>query len=148
MYEVMESKLINILLVEDSPTDVLLTREAFEQAKLRLKLHVVEDGEAAMDFLEQKDPYSDVPRPDLILLDLNLPRMDGISVLEELKKNKGLKHIPVVILTTSQQQEHVFQTYELCANCFVRKPVDFHQFTEVVRTIEHFWFQVVSLPLN
>jgi two-component system response regulator len=133
-------------MVEDSPTDVLITEEALEQAKVRNHLHVVEDGVQAMAFLHQEDPYTQVPRPDLILLDLNLPRKDGREVLAEIKADERLKTIPVVILTTSRAEEDVLRAYGLHANCYITKPVDFTRFMEVVRAIENFWFTVVTLP--
>ena len=139
-------KPIEILMVEDSPTDVLITEEALEQAKVRNHLHVVEDGVQAMAFLHQEDPYTQVPRPDLILLDLNLPRKDGREVLAEIKADEHLKTIPVVILTTSRAEEDVLKAYGLHANCYISKPVDFTRFMEVVRAIESFWFTVVTLP--
>jgi two-component system response regulator len=139
-------KPIEILMVEDSPTDVLITEEALEQAKVRNHLHVVEDGVQAMAFLHQEDPYTQVPRPDLILLDLNLPRKDGREVLAEIKADERLKTIPVVILTTSRAEEDVLRAYGLHANCYISKPVDFTRFMEVVRAIESFWFTVVTLP--
>jgi len=139
-------KPIEILMVEDSPTDVLITEEALEQAKVRNHLHVVEDGVQAMAFLRQEDPYTQVPRPDLILLDLNLPRKDGREVLAEIKADEHLKTIPVVILTTSRAEEDVLRAYGLHANCYISKPVDFTRFMEVVRAIESFWFTVVTLP--
>jgi len=143
-----ELKPIDILLVEDSPTDILITQEAFEQAKLLVQLHVVEDGVAALAFLRQQEPYAAAPRPDLILLDLNLPKKSGREVLAELKSDEDLKLIPVVILTTSQAEEDVLKSYNLHANCYIAKPVDFAKFVEVVHSIEHFWFNVVTLPLR
>ena len=137
---------IDILLVEDSPTDVLLAQEALEQAKVLNNLHVVSDGVEAMEFLRQQAPFEDAVRPDLILLDLNLPRKDGREVLAEVKADPLLKRIPVVVLTTSQDEQDIFRAYGLHANCYVSKPVDFERFTEVVRAIESFWFTVVSLP--
>jgi chemotaxis family two-component system response regulator Rcp1 len=139
-------KPIDILLVEDSPTDVLLAQEALDHAKVLNNLHVVQDGVEAMSFLRCEGKYSEAPRPDLILLDLNLPRKDGREVLQEIKGDDVLKRIPVVVLTTSKAEEDIFRAYGLHANCYVTKPVDFNQFTEVVRAIENFWFTVVSLP--
>jgi two-component system, chemotaxis family, response regulator Rcp1 len=139
---------IDILLVEDNPGDADLAREALEGGKLNNKLFVVGDGEAAMDFLYQSGAYADVPRPDLILLDLNLPRKDGREVLADIKAHKDLKRIPVVILTTSQSEEDVLKSYNLHANCFITKPIDLNQFTKVVRSIEDFWFSIVVLPPN
>jgi two-component system response regulator len=139
-------KPVDILLVEDSPTDMLLTEEALVHSKVLNNLHVVEDGVEAMAFLRREGKYADVPRPDLILLDLNLPRKDGREVLTEIKADENLKRIPVVVLTTSRAEEDVARAYGAHANCYIAKPVDFDQFTEVVRTIENFWFTVVVLP--
>ncbi|MDQ3812824.1 MAG: response regulator [Armatimonadota bacterium] len=137
---------IEILLVEDSPSDVLLAEEALEHAKVNNNLQVVTDGVEALAFLRREGQYADAPRPDLILLDLNLPRKDGREVLAEIKAEPSLKHIPVVILTTSQAEEDVLKAYGLHANCYIVKPVDFNQFADVVKHIEHFWFTVVTLP--
>lgn len=137
---------IEILLVEDNPGDVRLTLEALKDAKIWNRLHVVEDGVAALDFLYQREPHAQAPRPDLILLDLNLPKKNGREVLAEIKSDVKLKTIPVVILTTSQAEEDVFRAYALHANCYISKPVDFAQFTNIVRTIEEFWLTIVTLP--
>lgn len=137
---------IEILMVEDNPGDVRLTREALKDHKIWNELHVVEDGAAALDFLHHRPPYEKVPRPDLMLLDLNLPRKDGREVLAAVKSDESLKTIPVVILTTSQAEEDVVRAYKLNANCYVTKPVDFGQFTRIVQAIEHFWLTVVTLP--
>ena len=137
---------IEILLVEDSATDVMLAEEALEEAKMRNNLHVVKDGVEAMAFLRKQGKYSNVPRPDLMLLDLNMPRKDGREVLAEVKADVELKSIPVVVLTTSKAQEDVMKAYGLHANCYISKPVDFEQFTNVVRAIDQFWFTVVTLP--
>ena len=137
---------IEILMVEDNPGDVRLTREALKDHKVWNELHVVEDGVAALDFLYQRPPYQQAPRPDLMLLDLNLPRKDGREVLTAVKSDDRLKTIPVVILTTSQAEEDVVRAYKLNANCYVTKPVDFEQFTRIVQAIEHFWLTVVTLP--
>ena len=137
---------IEILLVEDSPADVRLTQEALKEGKIHNNLNVVGDGEEAMDYLYRRGEYSDSVRPDLILLDLNLPRKDGREVLAELKSDEDLKRIPVVILTTSSAEEDVLRTYNLHANCYITKPVDLEQFIRVVRTIEDFWLTVVKLP--
>ncbi|MCM5681716.1 response regulator [Schlegelella sp. S2-27] len=137
---------IEILMVEDNPGDVRLTREAFKEGKVRNELHVAEDGVAALDFLYRRAPYQQAPRPDLILLDLNLPKKDGREVLETIKSDPSLKTIPVVILTTSQAEEDVIRAYHLNANCYVTKPVDFEQFMRIVQTIEEFWLSVVTLP--
>jgi len=139
---------IEILLVEDNPGDVELTEEALNGAKVRNRLHVVTDGVEAMAFLRREGKYADAPTPDLILLDLNLPRKDGREVLAEIKADPHLGRIPVVVLTTSEAERDVLQTYELHANCFVTKPVDLHQFLEVVKSIEGFWLTVVKLPPN
>jgi CheY-like chemotaxis protein len=139
---------IEILLVEDNPGDVELTMEALNGAKVRNRLHVVTDGVEAMAFLRREGKYADAPTPDLILLDLNLPRKDGREVLAEIKADPLLGRIPVVVLTTSEAERDVLQTYELHANCFVTKPVDLHQFLEVVKSIEGFWLTVVKLPPN
>ncbi len=137
---------IEILLVEDSPADVLITREAFEDAKLLNALHVVEDGVQALEFLRRQGSYADAPRPDLILLDLNLPRKNGREVLAEIKADPQLKSIPVVILTTSSLDEDVLNAYDLHANCYVIKPVGFDNFFKAVQSIQDFWFSVVTLP--
>lgn len=138
---------IEILMAEDSPTDVLLAREALRDAKVHNHLHVVEDGVEALAFLRREGvKYADCPRPDLILLDLNMPRKDGREVLAEIKGDRRFRRIPVVVLTTSQADEDILRAYDLHANCYITKPVDFLQFTEVVRSIEHFWFEIVTLP--
>ena len=137
---------IDILLVEDSPSDVRLTREALKEAKVLNTLHVVQDGMAALDFLRKEGPYASSPSPDLILLDLNLPKKDGREVLAEVKQDENLRRIPVVVLTTSRAEEDVVRSYNLHANAYVTKPVDLQQFLEVVRTIEAFWLAVVTLP--
>ncbi len=137
---------VDILLVEDSPADVRLTREALKEAKVLNMLHVVQDGVAALAFLRRQGQYASSPRPDLILLDLNLPRKDGREVLDEIKKDKDLQRIPVVVLTTSRAEEDVLRTYQLHANAYVTKPVDLGQFLGVVRSLEEFWLAVVTLP--
>lgn len=137
-----------ILLIEDSPSDADLAREALGQGKILNNLHFVEDGVEAMKFLRRKEPYLRVPRPDLILLDLNLPKKTGVEVLKEIKADQSLKLIPVVILSTSAAQEDIIQSYSLHANCYITKPVDFVQFTKVIRLIEEFWLAVVQLPIN
>ena len=141
-----EPKPIEILLIEDSPTDILITQEAFEQARMFNRLHVVEDGVAALAFLRQQGQYAGMPRPDLILLDLNLPKKNGQEVLIELKADESLKIIPVVILTTSEAEEDILKSYGLHANCYITKPVGFDNFIEVVRSIRQFWFSIVTLP--
>jgi two-component system response regulator len=142
----MTERPIDILLVEDSPTDVLMAQEAFAETQVHHTLHVVEDGVEAMAFLHHEGQYASEPRPDLILLDLNLPRKDGREVLAEIKADERLKRIPVVILTTSRNEHDVRNAYGLHANCYITKPVDFGQFLEVVKSIEDFWFTVVTLP--
>ena len=137
---------IDILMVEDDPGDVRLTSEALKGSKLLHSLNVVEDGVAALDYLRKVPPYQDAVRPDLVLLDLNLPRKDGREVLAAMKQDEALRVIPVVILTTSQAEEDVLRAYNLNANCYVTKPVDFDQFMRIVRTIEEFWLNVVTLP--
>ena len=137
---------IDILLVEDSPSDAKLTAKTFEKAKVLNTLHIVEDGVEALNFLNQVAPYQDAPRPDLILLDLNLPRKDGRKVLEEIKEDPRLQNIPVVVLTTSAAEEDVLSSYKLRANCYITKPVTLQQFVRVVESIEDFWLTVVRLP--
>ena len=139
---------IEILLVEDNPGDADLARDALETSKVHNQVHVVTDGVAAMEFLRRKGKYADVPQPDLILLDLNLPKKDGREVLAEVKADPDLKRIPVVILTTSKDEADVPKAYNLHANCFITKPIDLDQFLKVVRTIEDFWFTIVRLPPN
>jgi len=141
-----ESYEVEILLVEDNPDDVVLTQEVLKEAKVRNNLNVVEDGDEAMEYLYQKGEYENAPRPDLILLDLNLPGKDGREVLMEVKENKNLKRIPVVILTTSRAEEDIFKMYQHHANAYITKPVDFNQFMKVVQTIEDFWLTIVRLP--
>jgi len=137
---------LEILLVEDDPGDIELTREALADSKLLIHLHVVEDGEEAMAFLRQEGQYADGPTPDVVLLDLNLPKKDGRQVLKEIKEAKDLKMIPVVILTTSSAEEDILKTYKLGANCYITKPVGLEQFTRVVEAIDNFWVTVVKLP--
>ncbi|MEG4496389.1 response regulator [Microcoleus sp. F10-C6] len=139
---------IEILLIEDSPSDADLAIEVINQGKILNNLHFVEDGVEAIKFLRRKEPYLSVPRPDLILLDLHLPKKSGVEVLEEIKTDPKLKLIPVVILSTSAAPEDIFKSYSLHANCYITKPVDLVQFTKVVRLIEEFWLAVVKLPLN
>jgi CheY-like chemotaxis protein len=136
---------MEVLLVEDNPGDVRLTMEAFKEGKIRNHLSVVSDGVEALAFLRREDPYANVPRPDIILLDLNLPKKDGRDVLAEIKADGDLKRIPVVVLTTSDADKDVLRIYDLHANCYITKPVDFAQFVTVVKTIEDFWFNVVEL---
>jgi two-component system, chemotaxis family, response regulator Rcp1 len=137
---------VEILLVEDNPGDVRLTREALREGKLHNNLRVVDDGVKALAYLRREGEYADAPRPDLILLDLNLPRMSGREVLEEIKADPKLASIPVVVLTSSQAEQDIVRAYELRANCYVTKPVDLDQFVSVVQSIEDFWFTVVRLP--
>ena len=137
---------IDVLLVEDDPGDVLMTREAFEQHKAANNLHVVNDGIEATKFLRREDGYENAPRPGLVLLDLNLPRKDGREVLAEIKADPDLCDIPIVVLTTSSSDEDILRSYKLHANAYVTKPVDFNQFVEVVRQIDHFFFTVITLP--
>jgi CheY-like chemotaxis protein len=137
---------VDVLLVEDDDGDVLMTREAFEHHKIRNKLHVVQDGEEALQFLHREGPYADAPRPGLVLLDLNLPRRDGREVLAELKADPELRVIPVVVLTTSEAEEDILRSYALHANAYVSKPVDFDRFIDVIRQIDDFFVTVVKLP--
>ncbi len=142
------SQRIEILLVEDNPADVRLTREALLEGKVLNRLNVVGDGVEALDYLFRRGKYEAATRPDLILLDLNLPKRDGREVLGEIKQDPGLKRIPVVVLTTSQAEEDIFKSYNLHANCYIAKPVDFERFIQVVKSIDHFWLTVVKLPVE
>lgn len=137
---------LKVLLVEDDPADVELTQEALDNNKVYTKLFMVQDGLEALAFLRREGVHADAPRPDLILLDLNMPRMDGRQVLAELKKDDDLKNIPVVVLTTSKAEQDIVASYDLGANCYVTKPVGLEQFTKVVQSIKGFWFTVVRLP--
>jgi CheY-like chemotaxis protein len=137
---------IEILLVEDNPGDVRLTREALKDSKLHNNLSVVEDGAEALAFLRREGKYVNAPRPDILLLDLNLPRIDGRQVLEEIKQDDELKRIPVVVLTTSASEQDILMSYNLHANCYITKPVDLNQFITIVKNIENFWFSIVKLP--
>lgn len=137
---------IEVLLVEDNPGDVRLTKEAMRESKVIVNLSVAPDGEEALAFLRKEGAYQNAPRPDLILLDLNLPRKDGREVLAEIKVDDDLRRIPVVVLTTSRAEEDILRTYNLHANCFITKPVDLDQFITVVGSISEFWFSVVRLP--
>lgn len=139
---------VEILLVEDNPGDVRLTREALKEGKIHNNLHVAADGVEAMAFLRRQGPHENAVRPDLILLDLNLPRKDGFEVLRDLKEDEALKRIPVVVLTTSSAERDILASYNLHANCFVTKPVDIDQFIQVVKSVEDFWFSIVRLPPN
>jgi chemotaxis family two-component system response regulator Rcp1 len=141
-----EGKVIDILLVEDNPGDVRLAQEALKESKIRNKLFVVEDGVEAMAFLHRQGKYADVPRPDLVLLDLNLPRKNGREVLAEIKTDDNLKRIPVVVMTVSIAEEDITKCYDHHANCYITKPLDFHQFMEVTKSIEEFWLTIVKLP--
>jgi two-component system, chemotaxis family, response regulator Rcp1 len=143
-----ENRPVEILLVEDNPGDERLTREALKEGKVYSNLHWVKDGVEAMEFLRRQGKYSDVPRPDIILLDLNLPKKDGREVLQDIKNDDALKRIPVVVLTTSKAEEDVLRTYNLHANCYVTKPVDLEKFIVVVKSIDVFWLTVVTLPPN
>jgi len=140
------SRVIEILLVEDNPAEVDLARETLELAKIHTNLHVAMDGVDAMRFLRQEGEFADKPRPDLVLLDLNLPRKDGREVLQDIKGDPELRSIPVVVLTSSTAERDVVKTYSLGANCYITKPVDLEQFSAVVKSIEDFWFVVVRLP--
>ncbi|GAA0592658.1 response regulator [Caenispirillum bisanense] len=137
---------MEILLVEDNPGDARLAAEAFKEGNIPTQLHVVQDGIEAMSFLRRESPYGEVPRPDLVLLDLNLPRKDGREVLAEIKEDPHLRRIPVIVLTTSQAETDISRSYELHANCYIVKPVDFDRFIDVVRGIEDFWCSLVKLP--
>jgi CheY-like chemotaxis protein len=144
--EVSEIRPIEILLVEDSPSDAALTMEALDAGKIANNLALVGNGVEAMDYLQQKGKYAKAARPDLIMLDLNLPRKDGREVLAELKSDPDLRIIPVIVLTTSNSDKDILQSYQLNANCYITKPVDFTKFVDVVRSIEKFWLTVVTLP--
>ena len=143
-----ENRPVEILLVEDNPGDERLTREALKEGKVYSNLHWVKDGVEAMEFLRRQGKFADVPRPDIILLDLNLPKKDGREVLQDIKNDEKLKRIPVVILTTSKAEEDVLKSYNLHANCYVTKPVDLEKFMVVVKSIDVFWLTVVTLPPN
>jgi CheY-like chemotaxis protein len=145
MYAVRAFRSVEILMVEDNPGDVRLTREALRQSDLDLRLHHVEDGVAAMHFLQRRPPHESAPRPDIVLLDLNLPLMDGRAVLAAMKSDPALRAIPVIVLTTSHAEVDVERAYDLQASCFVIKPADLHEFNRVVQSIEHFWFKTVRL---
>lgn len=137
---------VQILLVEDNPVDVMVTKEAFGEGKVANRLSTVTDGVEALAFLRREGTYSSAPRPDLILLDLNLPRKDGRELLAEIKQDRNLKHIPVIVLSTSQDERDIRKSYELHANCFLTKPVSLNDFVAVVEAIESFWFQLAILP--
>ncbi len=137
---------IDILMVEDNPGDARLTREALKESKVCNNLHHVRDGVEAMEFLRKEGEFGDAPTPDIILLDLNLPRKDGRQVLAEIKAIPHLKHIPVVVLTTSEAEQDIVKSYELHANCYITKPVDLDKFVEIIHGIENFWLSIVKLP--
>ncbi|MBZ0280651.1 MAG: response regulator [Anaerolineae bacterium] len=137
---------IEILLVEDNPGDARLTQEALKDSKLYNILHVVEDGVEALSFLRREPPYENMTRPDMILLDLNLPRMSGREVLEIIKNDQNLKTIPIVVLTTSDDERDILASYTLHANCYITKPVNIDQFAAIVKNIHEFWFTIVKLP--
>ncbi|MFZ4707374.1 MAG: response regulator [Bacteroidales bacterium] len=139
-------KIIDILLVEDSEGDARLATEALKESKVKNKLFIVSDGVAATDFLFKRNEYKDVPSPDLILLDLNLPKKDGRQVLAEIKEDENLKRIPVVVLTISSAEQDILKAYNLHANCFITKPLDLYKFMEVIKSIEDFWLTIVKLP--
>jgi chemotaxis family two-component system response regulator Rcp1 len=148
MTERINTKTIDILLVEDNPGDVRLTREAFKEGKVLNNLYVAGDGIEALEFLRHEGKYAKVPYPDIILLDLNLPRKDGRELLADIKSDPNLRRIPVVILTTSKAEEDIIKTYDLHANCYITKPVDLDKFITVVKSVEDFWFTIVRLPPN
>lgn len=139
-------KIIDILLVEDSEGDARLAQEALKESKVRNSLHIVTDGVQAVDYLFRRNQFTDAPRPDLILLDLNLPKKDGREVLDEIKNDASLKIIPVVILTMSQAEEDVLRSYKLHANCYITKPLNLEKFIQVIKSIEDFWLSIVQLP--
>lgn len=142
----MSNRPIEILLVEDNHIDVRFTQEALKEGKVRNRLHVARDGEEALAYLFQKEGFEDAVRPDIILLDLNLPKIDGREILATIKSDPHLKRIPVVVLTTSKADEDILKSYDLNVNCYITKPVDMYQFVEVVKAIDNFWFSVVTLP--
>ncbi|OFY62939.1 MAG: hypothetical protein A3H98_01620 [Bacteroidetes bacterium RIFCSPLOWO2_02_FULL_36_8] len=146
MNHTQKTRAITILLVEDNPGDIRLTVEAFKEGKIKNKMIVIQDGEEAIQFLKKKGMHKKAITPDLILLDLNLPKIDGREVLTEIKNDPLLKIIPVIVLTTSDSEKDVFHTYINHANCYITKPVDFTQFMNVIKTIEQFWFSIVKLP--
>lgn len=139
-------KFVEILLIENNPGDVRLTQEALKEGKMKNNLNIVYDGVEAIDFLFKRNKHTDAPRPDLIILDLNLPKKNGKEVLAEIKADESLKSIPVVILTMSKLEDDILKTYNLHANCFITKPIDLIKFFEVVKSIEEFWFSLVKLP--
>lgn len=141
-----ETRPVNILLIEDNPGDVRLTQEAFKEGKKKVNLEVVMDGVEAIRFLRKEEKYADKPTPDLVLLDLNLPKWDGREVLREIKTDRELKRIPVIVLTTSNAMQDIINSYDLHANCFINKPVDFDNFFDIVQKIEDFWLTITILP--
>jgi chemotaxis family two-component system response regulator Rcp1 len=144
--QITRGRVVELLLVEDNPGDVRLTQEALKDSRISVNLTVARDGQEALDMLARKDEHSGVPRPDLILLDLNLPKKSGREVLEEIKADEDLKRIPVIVMTTSKAEQDIYKAYNLNANCYVTKPVDLDAFMYVVKSIEDFWFTVVTLP--
>lgn len=144
----MNHKPIEILLIEDNPADIRLTKEAFREARIQNNIHVVQDGDGAIAFVHQDEPYQDAPRPDLILLDLNLPKKDGREVLEEIKADPQIHQIPIVILTTSNDEEDVLRSYNLHANAYLVKPIDVMRFIKMIQSLESFWLSFVRLPPN
>jgi len=146
MTHVKSGRPVEILLVEDNPADIRLTQEAIKEVKILNNLRVITNGVEALAFLRREGPYADAARPDLVLLDLNIPKKNGFDVLKEIKTDEALKHIPVVILTASKADEDIIDAYYLHANCYITKPVDLAQFEKIVRSIEEFWFTIVALP--
>lgn len=142
----MSNRPIEILLVEDNHIDVRFTQEALKEGKVSNRLHVARDGEEALDYLFQREAFKDAVRPDIILLDLNLPKIDGREILATIKSDPSLRRIPVVVLTTSKADEDILRSYDLNVNCYITKPVDMYQFVEVVKAIDNFWFSIVTLP--
>lgn len=142
----MLAKTIDILMVEDNPGDIRLTKEAFTEAKIRNNINVVRDSAEALDYLHRREKYENVKRPDLILLDLNLPKKHGLEVLEDIKKDPVLRRIPVVVLTSSTAEEDILTSYNLYANCYIAKPIEIKQLVHIVKSIEHFWLEIVELP--
>jgi chemotaxis family two-component system response regulator Rcp1 len=143
-----QPQLIEILLVEDNEGDIELTREAFQESKIRNNIHVAKDGQAALDFIYRKSHYEYAVQPDVVLLDINLPKKDGKDVLKIIKNDVGLKHIPIVILTSSEAEKDIIKSYQLHANCYISKPVTLDSFMEVIRSVEEFWLGVVKLPIT
>lgn len=137
---------IDVLLVEDSEADAVMVEESLQDSKLKVNLQIVQDGVEALDYLYKRGGYQEVSTPDIIILDLNLPRKDGREVLEEIKEDKYLRFIPVVVLTTSSDEADIYRSYNLHANCYITKPLDFEQFAKIVGSIEDFWFTIVKLP--